>query len=269
MNNFSGKPTLTIYYWITAQSTIPTFARDRLRAGYNVLSYTPFSPEAAWTRLHPDQIFSNTISVHINKTNPQKTPSQTLSMSKSSAPTKPPAHGSPSNNTVDPTLALIALIQKLLQQNATTITQINSRSSPHPPQTQSFSYQFKPQHPPFPKWDGTLTTTSLFLAQIETYKDEAFYTSFHDWTQTTPTIRQLSVAISLDILASLLSSISLIFLNYAKFASDGIAMLSYLITHLNPSYNENIIIAITDLTCFETRLGKSSNNYMSRVRGIT
>ena len=53
----------------------------------------------------------------------------------------------------------------------------------------------------------------------------------------TPTNKQLSVAIRSDMLASLPSSISSIFLNDEIFASDGITVLSYLLTHLNPYSN--------------------------------
>ena len=59
------------------------------------------------------------------------------------------------------------------------------------------------------------------------------------------------------------------FLNDARFASDGIAMLSSLLTHLNPSSNENLFLEISDLTRLEMRLGKSSIDYMLRVRGIS
>ena len=104
-----------------------------------MISYKPFSTEATWKRLHPDQAISNTISVQINETNPQITPSQSSLLSISSAPTTPPAHGSPSNQTVDPTLALVAMMQQSLQQNATMIVQLNSHSFPYPPQTQSLS----------------------------------------------------------------------------------------------------------------------------------
>ena len=149
------------------------------------------------------------------------------------------------------------------------IAQLNSRLSPHPPQTQVMSHQFKPQHPPFPKWDGTPPTTPLFPAQIETYKAEAFYAGVHDWAQTTPTNRQLSVAISSDMLASLPSAISSMFLNDARSMSDDSAMLSSLLNHLNPSSNKNLLLAISDLTRLEKRLGKSRIDYMSRVRGIT
>ena len=79
---------------------------------------------------------------------------------------------------------------------------------------------------------------------------------------------QISVTTSLDMLASLPSSISSMFLNDAGFASDGIAMLTSLITHLNPSSNENLLLEITDLTRLETRLVESSIDYMPRVRGI-
>ena len=45
-------------------------------------------------------------------------------------------------------------------------------------------------------------------------------------------------------------------------------MMSSLITHLNPSSNEKLFLAIADLTRLEMRLGKSSIDYMSRVCGI-
>ena len=80
--------------------------------------------------------------------------------------------------------------------------------------------------------------------------------------------RQLSVGIISDVLALLPSSISSIFLNDTRFASDVIVMLSSLITHLNPSSNENPLLSITDLTRLKMGLGKSSIDYMPRVRGI-
>ena len=69
-SSLSGDPTLSVRYWITTRSIIQTFARNRLEAGYNMLYYASFSSEAAWTRVHPDQAITNTISVQTNKTNP-------------------------------------------------------------------------------------------------------------------------------------------------------------------------------------------------------
>ena len=45
-------------------------------------------------------------------------------------------------------------------------------------------------------------------------------------------------------------------------------MLSSSLTHLNPYSNENLLLAISDLTILKMRLGDSSINYMSRVCGI-
>ena len=45
-------------------------------------------------------------------------------------------------------------------------------------------------------------------------------------------------------------------------------MLSLLITHLNPSSNENLLLEITDLTRLEMILDESIIYYMSRVCGI-
>ena len=58
------------------------------------------------------------------------------------------------------------------------------------------------------------------------------------------------------------------FLNDTRFASDGIAMLSSLLTHRNPSSNENFLLEILDLTHLEMRLGESSIDYVLRVCGI-
>ena len=110
--------------------------------------------------------------------------------------------------------------------------------------------------------------TPLFLAQIATYNSEAFYAGMHDWMRTTPTSRKLSVAISSKILDSLPSSISLMFLNDTRFASDGIAKISLLLTDLNPSSNENLLLAISDLTSLKIQLVESSIDYMYRIRGI-
>ena len=65
------------------------------------------------------------------------------------------------------------------------------------------------------------------------------------------------------------SSISLMFQNDARFVSDGIAILSSLLTHLNPYSNKNLLLEIPVLTFLEMRLGKSSIDYISRVCGIS
>ena len=131
------------------------------------------------------------------------------------------------------------------------------------------SYLYKPQIPPFPKWDGTPPKTPIFLAHITTHKAEAFYAGVHDWTCTTLASQQISVAISSDVLASLLSSISSMFLYDARFASYGIAMLSFLLTHPNPSSRGNLLLSISDLTRLNMQLDESSIDYMSRVRWIS
>ena len=64
------------------------------------------------------------------------------------------------------------------------------------------------------------------------------------------------------------SLISSMFLNDIRFASDGIAMLSSLLTHDNLSSNENFLLAISDLTRLEMILGESRIDYLSRVCGI-
>ena len=46
-----GDPTLTIQYWITTRSILPTSTQYRQEDGYNVLYFTLSSSEVAWTRL--------------------------------------------------------------------------------------------------------------------------------------------------------------------------------------------------------------------------
>ena len=149
-----------------------------------------------------------------------------------------------------------------LQQNAAMMAQLHSHPYPLTSQKTSPLYQYKPQSPPFPKWYITPTTTPLLFSQIATYKSEAYYSGVHNWTCTTLARRQLSVAISSDNLASLLSMIPLMFLNGAIFVSDRIAMISLLITHLNPSSSKNPLLAISDLNSIKMQHGKSRIDYM-------
>ena len=129
-----GDQTLTVWYGIIKVSILLTFTRDRHKAGYDVLSFTLFYSEAAWTCLHTEQAVLNTISVRLREKNTQALLSQASLISTSPAPTTSPAHSSPWNKTVDPTTALIALMQQSLQKNATMIAQLNSRQTPHSPQ---------------------------------------------------------------------------------------------------------------------------------------
>ena len=153
----SVDPTLTIQYWITTRSILLTFTQDLQEAGYDVLYFTPFSLEWGWTRLYPEQAISNTISVRLQETNLPTFPSLSSSMSTSLAPTTPPTHNLPSNQTVEPTTALIALMNQSIQLNTTMIAQLNSCPSSQPDQQPSPPHQFKAQRPP-PSKMGQNTT---------------------------------------------------------------------------------------------------------------
>ena len=166
--------TLTLQYWITTRSILPTFKQDSQDSVYNVLYFNFFSTELVWTRLFSDQPVSNTISVQGNKTDPPTFPSLARSMSTSPTPATPPRHNSLSKPNVDPTTTLIPLMQQTLHQNsiimAHTNTQLSLMLSPQPPPSQPY----KPQPPPFTKWDRTPTTTTLLITQVVMYKAEAF-----------------------------------------------------------------------------------------------
>ena len=165
--------------------------------------------------------------------------------------------------------ALIALMHQSLKHNAAMMSQLHSCPSPPPAPQPSLSYQYKPHLPPFPKWDSTPPTTPLLISQITTYKSEAYYAVVLDWMCTTLVSRKLRVAISSNMLASLPSSISSMFLNDARFTSDGIAMLYLLLTHLNTYSRKNLLLNISDLTRLEMRICQFSINYVSRVIGIS
>ena len=112
-------------------------------------------------------------------------------------------------------------------------------------------------------------TKPLFLAQVVTYKSKAYYAGVQDWTQMTTKTKHLSVAISSDTLFSLPHSVSSIFLNDARFASNGIDVMLSLLTHLNPSSSKNLLLAISDLTCLKILVRESGIYFMSRVRGVS
>ena len=115
--------------------------------------------------------------------------------------------------------------------------------------------------PIFTKWDGTPPTNPLFPSQFATYKSETFYSGVHDWTRTSQANKHLSVAISAYILAYLHQSASSMFLNDTRFASDSTARISCLLTHLNPSSSENILLVISYLTRLDMELGETIIQY--------
>ena len=70
-------------------------------------------------------------------------------------------------------------------------------------------------------------------------------------------------------LACLPSAVSSMFLNNIRFASNGISLISHLLTHTNPSYSEKILLSISDITRLDIELGDIIIDYMARVRGIS
>ena len=121
--------TTTLHYWITTRSILAKFTQDRWEAIYNIIYFNPFSSKMAWTHFNPENPISNTIYVRRTKTTHPNFPSLASSMSTSPTPAAPPKHSSLSNPMIEPTTALIALIQQFLQQNAAMMEQIHS----HPP----------------------------------------------------------------------------------------------------------------------------------------
>ena len=59
------------------------------------------------------------------------------------------------------------------------------------------------------------------------------------------------------------------FLNNIRFASNGISLVSHLLTHINSSYSEKLLLYILDLTHLNIGLGEISIDYMARVRVIS
>ena len=199
----SDTPTLTLQYWITTRSILPAFTQYFQESGYYILFFTTFSTEAAWTCLYPDHPISNTISIRHTKTATTTLTSLALSMPTFLTPATPPSYNYLSKSTVDPTMALIALMQQKIHQNSAIMAHMHSHPSlPSTPQPTPYQ-PYKPHLTPFPKWDGTPPITPLLLAQFATYKAADFYAGVHDWTQTTPARRHLSIAISADMLVLL------------------------------------------------------------------
>ena len=130
LHSSSSYTHLTLHCVIANRYILPTFMQDRQEDGYGIICFTPFSSEAAWTYLYPKHPMSNTISVRLNDTTPPTFLSLTSLMSTSPTPETPPTHSSPSNQTVDPTTALITLMHQSLQQNAAMMVQIHSCKPP-------------------------------------------------------------------------------------------------------------------------------------------
>ena len=126
----SDTPTITFQYWITTRSILPTFTHYFQEAGYNVIYFTPFSTEAAWTRLYPDQPVTNTISAKLTMEYPIPIPYRYYLMSTSPTPENPPSRNYPSNAPANPTTALIARMHQTLQKNATLMVQLQKQTSP-------------------------------------------------------------------------------------------------------------------------------------------
>ena len=59
-------------------------------------------------------------------------------------------------------------------------------------------------------------------------------------------------------MASLPQAVLSMFLNDIIFTLERIAMLSFLLTHLNPYSSGNLLLAISDTTCLEMKLGDTS-----------
>ena len=123
-------PTLTLQYWVTVRYILIMLTQYYQEAGYDILSFNPFSKESVWTCLYPNQPVSNTIYSRNTKTSPPTLPSLASSMSTSPTPATPPSHNSPSNPNVDPTTALITFMQQTLQKNSTIMSHIHAQPSP-------------------------------------------------------------------------------------------------------------------------------------------
>ena len=120
--------------------------------------------------------------------------------------------------------------------------QVSQTVTPTPP-TQILNIQ----RSPLPKWYGTPLSKPMFLAQVENYKSKAYYSSVSEWSRTTLSTINFSVYISADMLSYLPRSLSSMFLNYTRFSSNSIAMLSHILSHLNPSSSDNLLLTINDL----------------------
>ena len=114
----SEAPTITIQYWIMTRSIIPTFMQDQREAGYNILYFNPFLTKAAWTRLYPDQPFTNTISARLADMDSLTISSLSFSVSTLPTPVTPSKRDYTSNDPANPMAALITLMNQMLQKNA-------------------------------------------------------------------------------------------------------------------------------------------------------
>ena len=156
-------PSLTLQYWITTRSTLPTFTQDLQEAGYGILYLTPFLVKVAWARFYPDQPVLNTISVRHTETALPNFHSLDSLMSILPTPATPPSHNPLTNPTIDPTAALILLTQQTLHKNSTMMVHMHAR--PYPP----LAIQPLPSQPykPHSRFTDGTDAVRLFSVRID------------------------------------------------------------------------------------------------------
>ena len=162
---------------------------------------TLYSSEAALLSLHLGLLTTKMIYPRLVETLPSRIP-YFSSMSTFSTPSNQ-ADNSPSNAPYDPVIELIALMTQKIHKNTTIMAELQLQYyMPLVPPIQ-MNFPSKIHCPPFPKWYGTPTTKSLFLAQVATYNPEAYYAGVQYWNQTATATKVLSVVISANMISNL------------------------------------------------------------------
>jgi hypothetical protein len=120
----------------------------------------------------------------------------------------------------------------------------------------------------FPKWDGKRASVPVFFTQLESYKGDPLFVAVVSWNITTPTTQRESQRIYGDMLASLTQEQLAPFLNNARFANDGIAMMASLVETINPSRPEHRLQDVRDLSSLEQGSQESTSSFMAQVCGF-
>ena len=121
---------------------------------------------------------------------------------------------------------------------------------------------------PFPSWDGSPNSLPVFLANLENYKADPFFSSVISWTYTDPADVVVSRRICTDMYARLPPMHLQPFFNNPSFTNDGIKMLDAFLRTISPERPEDRLADLQELTSLDMTSQDTPQGYMSTVRGL-
>jgi hypothetical protein len=123
--------------------------------------------------------------------------------------------------------------------------------------------------PPFPTFSGQMADAPAFLEALDTIKQHAY---FHfqgcDWDTMDPSKMDQSIHIRMELLEKLPQEYKNLFINDARYKSDGFAMLTELIKVLTPAGITSQLHSMAEFTNFSQDPQESESSFFARARAL-